>query len=174
MAKHENIVSLSDVAVEELKGPAGSPFGGKRLRVGAAVGAAKLGYSVVAVPPGKAACPFHTHYTNEEMIYIFEGTGLLRIGAEEVPVSSGTFIAFPAGAEKPHQLINTGGHELKYLCVSTMVYPDITEYPDAKKIGALTCAPGGATLRAFYRRGDDVPYYEGENAGEVKRLTAKK
>ena len=173
MAKHKHVVALSEVAVEDLKGPASSPFGGKRQRVGAAVGAAKLGYSVFSVAPGKAAFPFHTHYTNEEMIYLFEGEGLLRIGTEETPVSAGMFIAFPAGDEKPHQLINTGGRELKYLCVSTMVYPDITEYPDAKKIGALTCAPGGASLRAFYRKRDDVPYYEGEDGGEVVRRTGK-
>ena len=174
MANHKHVVSLSDVPIEELKGPAGAPFGGKRQRVGAALGAAKLGYSVFAVPPGKAAFPFHTHYTNEEMIYIFEGAGLLRIGAEEAPVAAGTFIAFPAGADKPHQLINNGERDLKYLCVSTMEYPDITEYPDAQKIGALTCAPGGSTLRAFYRKGDDVPYYEGEDGRAVKRITDEK
>jgi len=173
MEKRRQIVSLSEIPVEELKGPAGSPFGGKRQRVGGAVGAEKLGYSVFAVPPGKAAFPFHTHYANEEMIYIFEGEGLLRIGAEEARVAPGMFIAFPAGEEKPHQLINTGARELKYLCVSTMIYPDITEYPDAKKIGALTCAPGGTTLRAFYRKGDDVPYYEGEDGAEIIRRSRK-
>ena len=174
MAQDKNIVSLSAVPVEELKGPADSPFAGRRQRVGAAVGAAKLGYSVFTVAPGKAAFPFHTHYTNEEMIYIFEGEGRLRIGAEEAAVASGTFIAFPPGAEKPHQLINTGGGDLKYLCVSTMEYPDITEYPDAKKIGALTCAPGGGSFRAFYRKGDDVNYYEGEDGREIRRIAAKK
>ena len=173
MAKHPHVAALSDIPVEELKGPAGSPFGGQRQRVGGAVGAAKLGYSVFSVPPGKAAFPFHTHYTNEEMIYIFEGEGLLRMGAEEARVAPGMFIALPAGEEKPHQLINTGARELKYLCVSTMVYPDITDYPDAKKIGALTCAPGGTSLRAFYRRGDDVPYYEGEDGAEVIRRGRK-
>src|SRR5215470_17896802 len=166
MAQHKNIVSLSAVAVEELKGPVDSPFGGKRQRVGWAVGAAKLGYSVFTVPPGKAPFPFHTHYTNEEMIYIFEGEGLLRIGAEETAVAAGTFIAFLAGEEKPHQLVNTGVREIKYLCVSTMEFPEITEYPDAGKIGALTCAPGGTSLRAFYRKGDDVNYYEGEDGRE--------
>jgi uncharacterized cupin superfamily protein len=173
MEKRQPIVSLSDVPVEELKGPAASPFGGKRQRVGAAVGAEKLGYSVFTVPPGKAAFPFHTHYANEEMIYILEGEGLLRMGAEEARAAPGMFIALPAGDDKPHQLINTGVRELKYLCVSTMVYPDITEYPDAKKIGALTCAPGGTSLRAFYRKGDDVPYYEGEDGAEVVRRGRK-
>src|SRR3954470_17005508 len=108
MAQHRHVARLSDVASEDFKGPDGSPFGGKRQRVGWAVGAAKLGYSVFTVPPGKAAFPFHAHHANEEMIYIFEGEGLLRIGGEETFVAAGMFIAFPAGAEKPHQLVNTG------------------------------------------------------------------
>src|SRR3954462_12502838 len=174
MAQHRHVARLSDVASEDFKGPDGSHFGGKRQRVGWAVGAAKLGYSFFTVPPGKAAFPFHTHYANEEMIYIFEGEGMLRIGTEQVGVASETFIAFPAGEEKPHQLVNTGAVDLKYLCVSTMEFPEVTEYPDSKKIGALTCPPGGTTLRAFYRKADDVQYYEGEDGGEVKRVTIKK
>ncbi|HEY6200689.1 MAG TPA: cupin domain-containing protein [Candidatus Binatia bacterium] len=174
MAQHKHVVRLADVALDDLKGPEGSPFGGKRQRVGAAVGAAKLGYSVFTVPPGKAAFPFHAHHANEEMIYIFEGEGTLRIGADATPVAAGMFIAFPPGDATPHQLVNTGARELKYLCVSTMEYPDITEYPDGKKIGALTCPPGGGTFRAFYRKADDVPYYEGEDGGAVERVAGKK
>jgi uncharacterized cupin superfamily protein len=174
MAQHKHVVRLADVELEEIKSPGGSPFGGKRQRVGWAVGAAKLGYSVFTVPPGKAAFPFHAHHANEEMVYIFEGEGSLRIGAEETPVAAGMFIAFPPGGDQPHQLVNTGARELKYLCASTMEFPDITEYPDANKVGALTCPPGGTTLRAFYRRADDVNYYEGEDGGAVKRIAGKK
>src|ERR1051325_2549619 len=129
MAQHKHVVRLADVALDDLKGPEGSPFGGKRQRVGAAVGAAKLGYSVFTVPPGKAAFPFHAHHANEEMIYIFEGEGTLRIGADATPVAAGMFIAFP---------------------------------------------PGGGTFRAFYRKADDVPYYEGEDGGAVERVAGKK
>ena len=174
MSQHKHVIRLSDVALEDIKGPDGSPFGGKRQRVGGAVGAEKLGYSVFTVPPGKAAFPFHAHHANEEMVYIFEGDGSLRIGTDEIPVAAGMFIAFPPGDDKPHQLVNTGARELRYLCASTMEFPDITEYPDGKKIGALTCPPGGPTLRAFFRRGDDVPYYEDEDGAAVKRIATKK
>ena len=174
MSQHKHVIRLADVALEDIKSPDGSAFGGKRQRVGGAVGAAKLGYSVFTVPPGKAAFPFHAHHANEEMVYIFDGEGLLRIGGDEIPVAAGMFIAFPPGDDKPHQLVNTGARELRYLCASTMEFPDITEYPDGKKVGALTCAPGGTTLRAFFRRGDDVPYYEDEDGGAVKRIATKK
>ena len=55
MAKHPHIVRLAEVPVEEIKAPPGSLFGGRRRRVGAHIGARKLGYSFFAVAPGKAA-----------------------------------------------------------------------------------------------------------------------
>lgn len=70
MAKHRNVVRISEVPPEEMKVPEGSSFGGKRQRVGLAIGARKLGYSFFTAPPGKAAFPFHLHNGNEEMIFI--------------------------------------------------------------------------------------------------------
>jgi len=170
MSKHKNVINLSDVPIVQMKTPDGSSFAAQRQRVGTAIGAKKLGYSFFSVPPGKTAFPFHLHHTNEEMIYIFEGEGVLRIGKDEVRVSSGTFIAFPPGADHPHQLINTSSRDLRYLCVSTMEYPEITEYPDSKKIGALTSSPQDPGFRAFYRKDGNVPYYEGEIGVEIERV----
>jgi uncharacterized cupin superfamily protein len=170
MSKHKNVINLSDVPIEQMKTPDGSSFAAQRQRVGAAIGAKKLGYSFFSVPPGKAAFPFHLHHTNEEMIYIFEGEGMLRIGKEEVKVSSGTFIAFPPGADHPHQLINTAGEELRYLCVSTMEHPEIAEYPDSGKIGAYAGGVSEGGFRALYRKEGNVPYYDRESGGEIERV----
>ncbi|TMA13272.1 MAG: cupin domain-containing protein [Deltaproteobacteria bacterium] len=170
MAKHINIIHLSAVPVEQMKVPDGSAFGGSRQRVGAAIGAKKLGYSFFAVPPGKAAFPFHLHHTNEEMIYIFEGEGILRLGKDEVQVSGGTFIAFPPGADHPHQLINTSNRDLRYLCVSTMEYPEIAEYPDSDKIGTYVTGASDGGFRALYRKEANVSYYDGESSGEIERI----
>lgn len=174
MANPKNIVRLSEVPVEPMKTPDGSSFAAERRRVGAAIGAKKLGYSFFSVPPGKTAFPFHLHHTNEEMIYVFEGEGTLRFEKEEQTVSAGTFISFPPGAGHPHQLINTSDRALKYLCVSTMEYPEITEYPDSKKIGAVTSGPHDPGFRAFYRKQENVAYYEGENGGEIDRIKKAK
>lgn len=170
MPKGKNVIHLSEVPVEQMKTPDGSSFAAERQRVGAAIGAKKLGYSFFSVPPGKTAFPFHLHHTNEEMIYILEGEGTLRFGTEETAVAAGTFVAFPPGADHPHQLINTSDRDLRYLCVSTMEYPEICEYPDSKKIGALTSSPHDPGFRAFYRKDSNVTYYEGENSGEIERV----
>ncbi len=41
MAKHKNIIHLSDIPLEQMKVPEGSSFGGVRQRAGAAIGATK-------------------------------------------------------------------------------------------------------------------------------------
>ncbi len=173
MAKHKNVIHLSEVSRDEMKVPEGLPFGGLRQRIGIAVGARKLGYSFFTVPPGKAAFPFHLHNTNEEMIFIVEGEGILRLEKDEIAVSSGTFIACPPGPDYPHQLINTSTGDLRYLVVSTMEYPDISEYPDSNKIGAYAGPAKGGTetaFRALYRKDGNVSYYDGESGAEIKRI----
>ena len=170
MGKHKNITHIFEVSSETMKVPEGSSFGGLRQRVGAAIGAKKLGYSFFTVPPGKAAFPFHLHHANEEMIYILQGEGTLRLGKEEIPVSSGTFIACPPGPDYPHQLINTSANNLHYLVVSTMEYPDISEYPDSHKIGAYVTSAAEGGFRALYRKDGNVPYFEGESGSEIERI----
>ena len=178
MARHKHMAHLSEVPIDKINAPEGSAFGGLRQRVGAQLGAQKLGYSFFAVPPGKAAFPFHMHTGNEEMIYIIDGEAILRLGKEELSVSAGTVVACPLGAEYPHQLINTGHKDLRYFVVSTMEYPDICEYPDSNKIGAYATTAAGPQVgfRALYVKDKNVGYYEGEDGkeiGRVKRAGAK-
>jgi uncharacterized cupin superfamily protein len=172
MATHKHIVNLADVPLDKINAPEGSPFGGGRRRAGTHIGAQKLGYSFFYVPPGKAAFPFHTHSRNEEMIYILEGEGVLRFGQEETVVGPGTIVACPAGVEFAHQLVNTGVHELRYLVVSTMDFPDICEYPDSNKVGAYATGAVGAQtgLRALYVKNQNVDYYAGEDGKEIARI----
>ena len=176
MAKHEHVINLSEVPAVEINAPQGSPFGGSRQRVGAAIGSQKLGYSFFTVPPGKAAFPYHTHTSNEEMIYIVAGQGILRLGKEELEVTAGTMIACPPGTEFAHQLVNIGDKELRYLVVSTMEYPDLSEYPDSNKVGAYATAAVGRQVgfRALFVKDRNVDYYEGEDGQEIARIVKSK
>ena len=168
--RHKHIAHISDVTTEPVSAPENSSFGGVRQRVGAAIGARQLGYGVFTVSAGKAAFPFHAHTLNEEMIYILEGEGTLRLGEENVTVCSGMFISFPGGGELPHQLVNTANADLRYLCVSTMQYPDIVQYPVSGKVGVYAgpSASGHKPFRGIYKKGTEVPYYKDESGPEVK------
>jgi uncharacterized cupin superfamily protein len=171
MPQYKHIINLTEVPVEKINAPEGSAFGGTRQRVGTHIGAQKLGYSFFSVPPGKAAFPYHNHVGNEEMIYIIDGDGVLRLGKDELAVSADTVVACPPG-DFPHQLINTGSRELRYLVVSTMAYPDISEYPESNKIGAYATSAGQPQtgFRALYVRDRNVNYYDGEDGAQIERV----
>jgi uncharacterized cupin superfamily protein len=150
------------------KGAAAERFDARMGFIGTRLGAQKLGYNITAVPPGKRAFPFHNHQVNEEMFFVLEGVGEVRIGDEKYPLRAGDVIACPAGGkETAHQIVNTGTVELKYLGVSTRLSPDIAEYPDSDKFGVLAeYAPGAdGKPRGFRFVGRDtlnVDYWEGE------------
>lgn len=137
--------------------------------IAARIGAEKLGYRLNRVPPGKKAWPFHAHYANEEMFFILEGSGVLRHGDEQHPITAGDFIAAPAGGpDTGHQIINNSSKDLRYLCVSTMDVPDVCIYPESEKFSVMVgAAPGGAKdKRVFSHIGkvpDNVDYWLDEN-----------
>ena len=56
----------------------------------------------------------HHHVKTEEIYYIVEGHGEMRVGDETRPVGPGDAIAIPPGAV--HQIANTGQVILKFLC----------------------------------------------------------
>jgi uncharacterized cupin superfamily protein len=160
----KNIVNVSEVELQPRPpqfaptGPAAQRFEARVGAVAPKIGAKKLGYNITAVPPGKRAYPFHSHRVQEEMFYVLEGAGEVRIGAERFAIRAGDIIACPCGGpETAHQIINTGEAELRYLAVSTKESPEICEYPDSGKIAAL-----GEGLRFVTRAGQQVGYWEGE------------
>jgi uncharacterized cupin superfamily protein len=100
-------------------------YGFTRKSFTSAVGASKLGCSLMEVPPGKTAFPLHYHMADEEAIYILSGTGQVRLGVDEqrFAVAQGDYISFKTGPDYAHQLFNTHDTEpLRYLCISTEVW----------------------------------------------------
>jgi uncharacterized cupin superfamily protein len=41
----------------------------------------------------------------------------------------------PGGPETAHQIVNTSSRDIRYLAVSTMLMPEVVEYPDSNKFG---------------------------------------
>jgi uncharacterized cupin superfamily protein len=142
-------------------------FHSLRKQLGAAAGSRKLGCSLYEVAPGKSAWPAHYHTANEEAIYILEGSGTLRHGTRSVPVARGDYVALLPAADCAHRLTNTSSTVLRYLCVSTMIEPEVTIYPDSNKVGIFVgAAPGGPkqkrTFAKSLRADAEVNYWEGE------------
>ncbi len=159
------ILNLQDVELTEWGN--GERFEAKLGAVATRLGAKKLGYRLVVLPPGKTGWPYHFHYVNEEMFFILEGMATLRYGGKEYTVRAGDIICVPPGPETPHQLTNTSSEETRYLAVSTMEEPDVFEYPDSGKFGVFVgSAPGGSAERRafsiFSRKSSAIDYWDGE------------
>jgi mannose-6-phosphate isomerase-like protein (cupin superfamily) len=70
---------------------------------------------------GGATTP-HYHRRTEEIYYILEGHGSMRVGGEIRPVGPGDAIAIPPGVL--HQIRNAASVVLKFLCCCAPAYED--------------------------------------------------
>ncbi|MBI3480304.1 MAG: cupin domain-containing protein [Nitrosomonadales bacterium] len=168
------VINIADVELQPRPsafaptGAAAERYEARMGMIAPRIGAQKLGYNITAVPPGKRAFPFHNHQVNEEMVFVLEGTGEVRIGDTTYQIRQGDFVACPPGGkETAHQVINTGSVELKYLAVSTKQMPEIAEYPDTGKFGVLAEFPAGADgkprgFRFVGHAEQSADYWEGE------------
>lgn len=159
------IVNIDEIELEHQE--AGELFETDMAQLSAAVGASKLGYRLCVVPPGKRAWPSHAHLVNEEMVYVVSGSGTLKYAEQEWSIGAGDVISFVAAPDKPHQIVNTSHKELKYLCVSTMLEPEVVLYPDSGKFGVLAGSPPGGdkadrTFEIFAKLESGVSYWNGE------------
>ena len=65
------------------------------------------------LPAGGSTTPHH-HVKTEEIYYILEGRGLMRVAEETMAVEPGDAIAIPPQAS--HQITNIGSDLLRFLC----------------------------------------------------------
>jgi uncharacterized cupin superfamily protein len=155
------IMNLDEVAFDDVE--ENGKYTSKRGRIGAHIGARKLGYNLTVVPPGKTQCPFHCHHGEEEMFLILEGEGELRFGDQRYPIRKHDVIACPQGGpEVAHQIINTGTITMRYLALSTLSEVDTCEYPDSGKILIVTGQSADSGVHKMFRAENAVGYYDRE------------
>jgi uncharacterized cupin superfamily protein len=142
------------------------PFRFKRARIGRQAGSRKLGSSLYELPPGAAAWPLHIHHANEELIVVVAGRPTLRTLDGERPLEPGEVVACPAGREGAHRVDNRTDEPVRLLVVSTMIAPELNEYPDSGKLWGLGFAPGGErdadAPEILGRPEDNLDYLDGE------------
>ena len=103
---------------------------GKSL--GDTVGMQELGIHHIRIAPGDETTEYHTHYCDEEFVYILSGHGLAEIGGRKVRVGPGDFMGFTAKS-LPHTMSNPYREDLVYLMGGTRKSIDISEYPRRRK-----------------------------------------
>jgi uncharacterized cupin superfamily protein len=138
-------------------------FRARRARIGYQLGTELIGASLWEVPPGEAAYPYHFHYSDEELLIVLSGRPTLRTPEGERELEVGEALRFALGEEGAHQILNRGEETATFLAISSSGRPDVVVYPDSDKIGVGERLPWGGGLRAFFKRGDGVDYYDGED-----------
>jgi uncharacterized cupin superfamily protein len=160
------VKTLADVELTDWQH--GEKFSAKIGSFGKFLGLQKLGCMLTVVAPGKAAFPYHVHHANDEMFVILQGSGEYRFGARTYPIKAGDVVGAPAGGRNvAHQIVNTGTEEMRYLGISTTIWPEAVEYPDSKKFAVYSQPdPSGerakAGLRFIGRREMMINYWDGE------------
>jgi uncharacterized cupin superfamily protein len=143
------------------------PFSWRRSRVGRQAGSEKLGASLFELAPGASSFPLHVHHANEELLVVLAGTPTLRTLDGERQLEPGEVVAFPTGSRGAHRIDNRSDAPVRFLIVSTMIAPEVNEYPDSDKIWARNFAPGAASpadeaLDVLARPDPDLGYLDGE------------
>lgn len=136
-----------------------------RIRLGRRLGASKLGASVYVLSPGQRSFPYHYHHANEEMLVVLEGALSVRTPDGAQDAGPGDAVVFPAGESGAHQVINVSDEPARFMMISTMIEPEIAEYPDSGQIGVFAGrapgASGEARLQKFLDGSAEVDYFEG-------------
>lgn len=91
---------------------------GRRKPIARAIGAAGVKVNRYDSEPGQAGFAHDERESGQEELYIpIEGTGVVRIGSEEVPLAPGVFVLVTA--EETRQVI-AGGGGLSYIVVGAV------------------------------------------------------
>jgi uncharacterized cupin superfamily protein len=131
----------------------------KDAHIGMRLGAELLGGSLYELEPGDRLWPYYLHHANEEWLIVVRGRPTLRSPDGEQELSEGDVVCFPRGKEGAHQVSNRTDAPIRVLMLSSLIVPEIVEYPDSGKIGGR----GAQGQRLFMTRpGPGVDYWDGE------------
>jgi uncharacterized cupin superfamily protein len=119
------------------------PFSWRRARLGRQAGSENLGASLYELPAGASTWPLHIHHANEELIVVLAGTPTLRSLEDERELVTGEVVACRTGRTGAHRLDNRSDEPVRVIVISTMISPELNEYPDSGKLLGLSFAPGG-------------------------------
>ena len=140
-------------------------FAANRLRLGRRLNAELLGASVYELPTGQRGFPAHFHHANEELLLVLSGRLTARVEGGEQELRAGDALLFRRGPAGLHQFVNRSDEPVRFLVVSTMIAPEVAEYPDSAKIGVFGEPPGSGRpdqLKRFLPADSTLEYLEGE------------
>jgi uncharacterized cupin superfamily protein/glyoxylase-like metal-dependent hydrolase (beta-lactamase superfamily II) len=106
----------------------------RTAEIGWRIGASKLGYQAVLIPPGEGFCPTHHHTAEEELFIVWDGSPTLFTPRGETQLRRGDCIAILTGDRGTHKLINASAAPCTIVAIANADPLDVCFYPDSKKI----------------------------------------
>jgi uncharacterized cupin superfamily protein len=103
---------------------------GRRRRI---VAGEMLGATLYELSRG-GGIAYHFHHGSEELLIVLRGRVTLRTPEGTRDVTTGDVVHFPVGPDGAHALTNDTDEAARYLMVSTLVSPNVTEYPDTRQL----------------------------------------
>jgi uncharacterized cupin superfamily protein len=97
-----------------------------------ATGLRRTGVNWARLAPGRESFAYHSHWNEEEWIYILSGRGVARIDGADYEVHAGDFMAFPTPGVA-HHLRNPFAEELIYLMGGEHCEVEVADFPDLGK-----------------------------------------
>ena len=101
-------------------------------QMGKSTGLKRTGVNLARLAPGKESFLYHSHWLEEEWIYILQGRGMARIDDVSYEVGPGDFMAFPTPGVA-HHLTNPFDEDLVYLMGGEHRDQEIADFPDLGK-----------------------------------------
>ena len=124
-----------------------------KLPLGDAFGLTRYGVNLTRLPPGAISALRHAHSSQDEFVYILEGTPTLVTDSGPTPLRPGMCAGFRFGTGDAHHLKNDSASDVVYLEIGDRTSPDEVDYPDDDL--KVTKSPDG--VRRFTRK-DGTPF----------------
>ena len=140
----------------------------RMMHVGRRLGSELLGATVFEFEPGVRYIS-HFHHGNEEWVVVLAGEVTLRTPEGRRELKPGDVAVFRRGPDGTHALANDSDSACRVAIFSSMIHPDVVEYPEAGVVGAIAgdapTAGRDAPFEAFFRASDGIDY------GDIGRKT---
>lgn len=122
--------SIKDVPMVEWHGKDGEVA--KFQVLGKFGGGSHVGVGIDELEPGKYSNQFHYHLTEEEHVFILEGSATLYLGDKSYIMSQNDYCCFPAGQKAGHHLYNHTDKLCRFMTIGENKLHDVCFYPQAK------------------------------------------
>ena len=126
--------------------------GREKRPLGDLFGLKNFGVNLTRLAPGAASSLRHAHTTQDEFVYVLEGTPTLITDAGETLLEPGMCAGFPAGTGDAHTLVNRTARDVVYLEIGDRTPGDRVTYPDDDLRAEM-----GADGKWRYSRKDGTP-----------------